>query len=947
MSTQLEAVAGKKVMLRYGGPFRGYNAALARHLIGNDQLAVDSLNWFLDSAEGKLVRRQGVLLLLDNVLEAGITSPTYEFRGAQVGEFRGAHLFGTRDANPAVLFTDERVDATSYGVYGFYDSVAGLWRVLGYSNSAYPANGTVGNKPTVEMAGPRFRAAADRIRCVEGGRNFLDVGNWVCWPAYGSRETGGAETQRGIPGRWNKTWPNAPVPSESYLERVRPLGHQPPMWMPRITVPAAPPAGTPTPWASEDLFYISLQYVFEDGSTSPPIWPRQPDLNFSVANVGTRYSPVGVGGFGLVRLGGAGVAYSSITWSGIPVPPAGVKKVRLLRSPKVNGATAGAIPDPSDLRLVADGELRAGTTTFVDTGGLDASLTVDALITRTDATWAPRCRSLFNFDQRIGAGYVRDPIPAILITYQGSGDAGWSHNLDDDVITGLANDAAYVVLSGTSLDLYHDNVAAAVTNRRRYDLSTGSPTIQEIVDRINSQNGQVAATGDAVADRWYAQLVPGANGQIPATNLRVTSGDYGDNFTTGAASPAAVPNGAAITNVFRTWGPGWPGLLLFSIAYLNTLPFFKNAFMFTTADPGNPPMAANSWRATNFVTMPAGSGYFQAGGGLTDGALIFGSQGLCRFVNVREGNTGSDADYRIVLIDQSRGAISHQVAQGPGFWVYLSDTGLIAHDGRQELLISETLYNPASRTGDLAYEIQQCQAATAADKHVLGYFNVLVAESRIWISYRSSASVTRPDRHLVMDFSPGSAASGLEALIDPRTKQVFGWSTPYKYGDQSNVAPSAMGLLRTNAGGIKLFCTRDRHTAAAIEGRVEQFDTGNDDNATVIAPVSYYKTELIGDGRHLIASERVRIRYKKNGTGLTVSHARDANAHTANPSRFRDLALASSGTDLITNKLWELPTAARTLAAALELKIADDGTTTDRPEAFGFEVEAEILNVVG
>jgi hypothetical protein len=285
--------------------------------------------------------------------------------------------------------------------------------------------------------------------------------------------------------------------------------------------------------------------------------------------------------------------------------------------------------------------------------------------------------------------------------------------------------------------------------------------------------------------------------------------------------------------------------------------------------------------------------------------------------------------------------------------VFLSPLGIIASDGENYLLISEGLYNASLGTGSLAYEISQCVLAQANDNH-RDYFHCFVERGRIWISFRSSGSVTRPDRWMFMDFSPGRDQRGLAALVNPATERVFGWSSPFQALDtltdsesQASIAPGVIGSFRDPVTGtVMLVGTRDRHEDGAAEGQVWRLENGVLDGATAYGYTLFGRTNTTPIGTAKIQARRVTIRYYDLDGVLTVAHARSARAHTANPSFFTTSPTlpASNASDPHTEYEWDMPLPTRGLTEASEIKVVAAASGANRPEIFGLDYVFDLVD---
>lgn len=911
----------------FGFPWRGLQTAVDPAQARLDEFVDGSLDMVLDNVDRKLVRRGGLsnFVSTSGIMEGGITYNAYTFRGIQLREFRCSSIGPNFDLSLMALLSHEASTTVNYAQGNFYDPVAGDFRsICETANTDFPTN----CKPYPFIGGNRMKANTDRIKHAMGSRGFVDSGDAMYFPVWGTEDDGHG---LGIPHRWNKKHPNSSIVAER-VERLSPTGLMPPLWMPRIgfTDISASIGNNKVNWDGKDCFYISCLHV-RNGAWGPYVEPRSPNDIFDAAAAGAAtydndYSPYNVGGYGLIQLSSTATQKArAITWSGIPTAPPGYSHTVLLRSPKVDGSVAGNKPDLSDLRVVA--VLPAGQTTYTDDKGNDSELAVDARV-RTDpeslnkTVWPPRARYMATFDQRFLLGYLRDNPCAIVVTARGIGATGDTLNDDDESTPSVTEQCFVAIVTGDAtpshgagnngklmLDLiFRDSAAGNVTNRRSYRLE--DYTLETLVDRINSQGCSANDVDDATTRRWHAQLVPGANRSAPATNLmsfgRSTSvgTDFADLAATWNAALTSSPAAIVGTNFGpqRGFGPGWPCLLLFNETYMLTLPRFPDALLFSRGGPGEPAHNGDNWSFANYRRPPGNAGKFMGAGPLLDGALVAYSEKICILRNIKDGKTGADEDYRIEAVDDMRGCISPSIGVGPGFVVVLTDQGLFAYDDEKNILpIGEGLYNPATDAGELSYEIQECRKATSRDKrdlvgggsNIVDYFSCAVGAGKIVISYRTSSSFDRPNAWLEMDFSPGIEKRGVRALIDPSTKSAWGWSarcTPKDdvdpgAGTQNNVGISAMALIRGDIAGSsssKWFAFRDKHVSGAVEGRIDEFNTGTEDNTVNVSGVVVGKQLVAPDGRskhlkHLVSE--VVVDWNCPDAACTLEHARAGGAY--------------------------------------------------------------------
>lgn len=939
-----------------GMKWKGFKNSIPADEIETSKAADLSLNALLDSTEGKMVRRRGIDYgkggdaLIETLYVVG--PPATQFKGLQVDEHRGPALGAGLPSTWRALFADEENVLGAYGQVAWNDS--STMRVIAY-NGAWTG---VGVPPADVVVWPymldkRGHTATERRKTAAGSRNSLEIADRVYYPNFGSE----ADDDVGAPMVWNKQFPFS-AQAGFRAERCAPTGLCPPSWVPYFTLPAAVGAPTSEPWRGNDLFYYSVLFIYEDGSWGPAVQVRAPNPNLTTgASYINQNGVVDVGGYGLARLDTDAAApingYPFITWNDIPRGGAGVTGRVLLRSPKVD-ALVSAVPDPKDLRVVAIINNNVDTT-YVDAGGLDVGLLVDLRI-RSDHIWQPPARYLGQFDQRICASYIRDLPWGILVTFRHNTAALTNPSLHNNQDTSFeATRQAFVTVDATNIYL---DVALADpaldTHRRFYALA--ATTLQQLVDKINSQR-QVSGADSNTAYRWHAQLVPGADGSALATTL-VATGEWGDRSYTTPVGAALVD--AAFTTLFltaingiRSLASGWPAVTR-SNAHTT---IFRNTLAFTPGGPGVVANAARSYTAFNQRSLPPDAGDC-AGPVLPmiDGGLVPATRAICAIRNIRDGKTGVDEDYRVEVFDNERACISSANGLGPGFVVLLTSQGIYAYDREtwRGICISQDLYNPDTLTGELAYEIAQCIAATGKDDST-GYFSMKLAENQIWISYRSSSAVTRPDRQLVMDFSPGIEQRGLATLIDPETGQPWGWSPPHRPLDtiptadtpgQNPISFSAMGVVRYSDGLLRWFGTRDRHNTAVNEGRVDEFNVGVQDGVggtpvNVSTMAVYSKIVRHSDVRSRHQANRITTKYKKNGAGITAELTR--NPKDAAPT-FTTKALPTSGTKTYDRFIWNLLLSFRTPAEATQVRWVDDGTTSNRPEIWGAIKEVELID---
>lgn len=634
-------------------------------------------------------------------------------------------------------------------------------------------------------------------------------------------------------------------------------------------------------WRGKDRFFYSVAYRFADDSVWLPCPPRFP--NDILSN-----------GFNLftVDADNTDTAFDKVTWTNLPVPPFDVKSKLLLRCPKIDSTTSDNLQlNPTDLRRVA--EVPADVTTYDDYLSEDTALGLDVsnLIIRYDHQMTPRARYVFAGDLRVCVGYGGTNPAAIEIAPVGR-SADYDLNEADDDTTIYNENASYMRLTlASSGDLDLELAQSDGTSFESGDPllldSDDYPTLQNLVDRIN------ATSFSTDGQQWRAQLCPGVSGDALMSDLlphtRVIASCVVDNtaktISKAAGGLSAVPVGAhvlrsgvATTGVIskinsdvlltftgsitagtvdltfyfelgdsptaatadsgyqRVIANSLPGFLYFNKAYLNKDTFDKSATWMTVAGPGQSKSAPNcfSLEVANRHTPPLHAGVIQGGAAVDQGFVIPYANMVGAIRNVRDSGTGVDSDYRLQMINESRGCCAWNTVVGANrFVIYLTPEGLVAADLFDERLLSEAIYLHAPATGDLDFEIPKCIAATArdidysvADTTITAYAAARVMRGAIWLVYRNSGS--SPDRMVAYDFSTGHETNGLAALVRSPGKP-WGWSVELAHA----TTPAVMCEGR-RSDGAHLYGWNNANAGSTGDGRIDEFETGDTDNSTAI-----------------------------------------------------------------------------------------------------------------
>ena len=859
------------------GPFRGYVSSVGRDLIPPDAAGPDSRDWRYNPTLGKWIERAGSAILGDTLPSpVGLTETQQSYRTRQVFEFpsvkdqNGSAQFSDGFPSYAALYDNNTLGATGAGtIYIRSSNSGGSNQTPGKSMvSTEMAAGTSLVYPTTNRNGLKSFAKAPicwhqfgateqishrlgdglttfRRRLYSGARKVLIVGNWLY-----------AQGLFHDPRRWNMLL-NESASSPGRKERHWPIGILPvlfPAWIKAADFPT--PNQPNDTWTEGDSFWMSALYVFEDGTWGPPFIPR--------ALYGTQVAGGYNDNYGYVKLssGNPGRTWRYIPWRNIAQPPPGCTHTVLLRSTKV-AAASGAVPpltDPDgnlDLRVIA--LIPRGQTSYNDYSGSDTALLVDIERVRSDHISPPRARYIGSFDGRVCVGYTLPSPQCIYLAHTGTTNP--NDNTDDDDAT-LGTVAYATRRTGNDLQLRKIDGGAgfpAAPTQATFSLLTGTPSLQDLVDSING------TTVSSTTGEWRAQLAPGVDGGLQALSV-------GHSVTVNNGDDALVND--ATTGNQQAYAQGYPAVIHFTQGAINTLQVQpdREGFWFTRSAPESAAVgvtsAPNLWVAGNYRRPPEHSGILMGFAPLENGMVVFYSEKVWLFRNTRDFRTGRDEDYYFALLSNDGCIAWDSIVAFNNAVGWLSKKGYKVTAGvpGDERLISLAIYDPTENTGDLAYEIGKCVASAAADTddmrfHAYRFGHVLT------IKYRSSASATVPDFEQEYDFSEGSQSGGLTELFRPDGSE-FGWSAPFRRPGE------AMGQFRNANGVIKLHSIET--TGSTGEGRIDQLDTGHQDNSTAIATVLHTRTDDQGEIARRKRERRFALKYKSpTGHTMTVTHYRD------------------------------------------------------------------------
>lgn len=927
--------APNRTKRRYGLPWAGYQSSAPPHMVGPDKATSDgptstrrSQNFLYNPTDGKFYRRAGMSVNAGSlgILENG----TGELTVARCRQMLAMRSPSLTDGYPthASLWTEE--DNNKGCVYFRDTNGADADHVLGqeFGTTQYPqatgsealfkawpyirtTDGTIG----------RFNTLALRAMASAGSRRLLEVGDRLHSPNLNT-----------VPWYWDKNF-NTNNGTTTNKTRIQHTGRPSPLGLPTVDVGTVSATGS---WHEGDKFYISVAYLYEDGSVSMPIIPRDRNDSVNLA-LNTNHT-----GFGLISLARSGAPsndrYYDLTWTTIPIGPKGVVGRYLLRTPKLNGttesdgstaATEGTEPSPLDLRIC--GFIGNNTdTSWRDPNGNDLSLTTDPLLVRFDHIMQPPARYISTFDGRILVGYTK-PNPVAIYLAPRVNAVDTDTTLDDRIY--------YYKLTGGTLTLGEDDgsvTEVTITN-------IGTISIQTLVDKINNQTASVGSGG-----KWYAAVAPGADASALCDNT-LTAAANGNltSITTGVDYSGDLTG--AETGIIRAYGSAFPACIFFSTTYLANFPTQKRRLFFTMGGPGMPANAGASFAAGNMRTAPESWGDYMGSAPLKNGAVVCFSKAIGTIENRRGGTTGNDEDYRLYDLNLGRGCISpDSIVEFNGAVGYLTVDGFVVTDGRDEVIISGDVWNSATQTGEWAYEIGQCAEAAASDTDI-ARFSAKVMGGKLYVAYatstssvsqsaRSAATDAHPNFWMVYDFTGSAQYSGLKGVLRP-DGTPWGWSTPLTHAR----ATGPMCEVVT-ASGVARFMADENSTSQDSNGRIYQIETGTTDSAVAFTS-ELWTTRDLADHLAKKSAQQARLIYKKNGTGMRLRGYRELDSSLlGSTTPDADITLATTSTKNLDLPPLPLPQNMRANANTVEYRLTDDGSGTDAPQVWGIEVDTLLVD---
>lgn len=894
MSAGLQGVA-PVITRRYGLGYDGFTSSVPAHLCPKGKIwgalnttatpnTAISFNMLYDPGEEKFFRRAGSTPIggTNGILESVAGQRARQIISLDSPSLRPAGAGGAGgDGYPThcVLYTVYGEGSASSQLY-LRSTTGSINYVLGQEFNAtnhYPGTTAatfnfkvlpyytylVTAQDAFSFSIGRLNTAALRAVAFTGSRRMLQVNGWLYLPSQ-------------TPMRWNGRY-NESSSSGSQNLRLWHTGPIPPLLMPTVADGTGNASGV---WQTNDVYFISYAYQRSDGSVSAPIIPR--DINDILTS-----------GLGRCTVS-ASCNYRD--WSGIGIGPDGTEGRWIYRTPKFNSTSStGTSPAIRDLRVV-DYIPNNTDTTYRDFKGNDLELKDRPDIVRFDHIMPPAARYIGSFDGRVIIGYTSVHPAMIYLTP--------NVNADDDSATLLTTSYQF---DPTSPDIILYKGALTTT------VSGTSLTYQQVVDTINATTDSGSNGG-----KWWAQLAPGVDGSRAFLSSTATVADVGD--TAGR---------------MRAFASSYPGVihqqLGTKVSAFTTADRFlhKNRWFFTQGGPDVPSNLADSYLAGNYRTGHDSWGIYMGSAPMPEGCLIFFSRAVVWFTNKTTGKSGQDEDYHPYELFTDMGAIAwDSIAHGNGWAGCLTEQGYFVFDtqGRRRN-ISVDLWNAATQTGEWAYEIVQCSAATSADNDE-SRFHAKVMGNRLYCTWRSDSGVTIPNRMAVYDFSLSATGEGVQQVLRPNG-DPWGWSTGL------GLSIAVMGEVRKSTG-VARYGTIESN-AGATNGRVDQFETGTADNSVAIAAALWGPIDF-AESLNKKAAQEARVVHKANSTGLKF-HFRRTDGVTTSAETGSGLALPTTGSaGTFTKTVVPLPQTARSQSIGNQMWLADDGSG-GAMEVWGMELD--------
>ena len=939
---------------------QGYQSSVDRSNVRRDRCGSGSLDMQVDPLSQKMQTRSGTSNL-NSTSTSGAAESKFGGRARQIVEFSSDSL---TDDYPTylVVLTDE-AGADGYGYFvGNSGTLNGLGRFFDTTNH-YPAidggdDGLTARTLSAyehrwhphwseNTALPQGRGCsiAQRTTLLAGARRVIGSGRWLLLNGVQSN-----------PKMWNREF-NDSTASGTNVDRLRLWGRVPPLHLPRFLTSNLPTAVTTSslPWKEGDSFFMCMTFVYSDGSESKPFVPQAivdtaaAGTMIAGANRTDEYANI----YGKVLVPsttGSDDYFSYLRGTQIPIGDTddciGRKFYRTVKT------TGSAVPTLGAMRFwdyIPDNT----TTTWDFRNGDDDSLVLldpDDEVAATgklfSTTFPKRARYTWAFDGRIGIGYLKDNPAAILICPTGPGNGSAMSNSR----TNNGSDAK-LITNGHFLVRVYNNAGTKTLQLRYLAAATATPaafntteitltaakTLQDVVNEINATLPTTASGGG----EWAAQVCPGTPATATADNIDYTTADNSSGVAYDFGDDSAtIINDGTVGNQ-RSWNNAWIGVLYFTQAYMSAQPVGRDEFCHTESGPSLKnqgsygsaftfSLSGPGWR----IRPPEDAGIFMGAAPLADGCVIFYSKSVWRYLNQRGGTTGEDFDYRLTKIS-NKGCVSwSSITHGNNWAGWLSREGYCVTDGNKdnERIITREIWDAEQNVGDLAYEINQCVLATAADSDG-AYLSAEVIGDSLFLSYRKDSNATYPNRTFRYGFAASAANSGLAQILDAQG-QPFGWSPPWTIGY------GALGSVRNASGLVKLGAKDEADSAhSTATGRVDRFDTGtNDVGSAPIVGLLYQRMETFGGFR--ARCQKFRAKHKTptgSTTAMTINRTVDRAGSTG-------YTLPVSGSDPFVETRRRTKIAGQVPSRCAEVVVTNDGLGGSAFEWYGCELEIRRLD---
>jgi hypothetical protein len=946
---------------KYGLPFRGYVSSRPRNQVPSDSLSVGSVDWMVDPNAGSLVRRSGSEIVGDTIAaQVGILPAKWGATARQVVPVVSSSI---QDGYPThgVLFGNE---ASALGQFAIFstNAVDGGHRT---PMDRYALTGHLQSLPIRTTAtGTSINRGVTALDCralAAGSRGTVAHHTGRYFPSYLS-----------TPHRWSETFSDSGSGGATRLEEMRQWGHRPPLLA--LCTPY-PSGGASSPWQTGMKFYYSVVFRFSDGSYSMPLIPRAPNA-------------INANGYLLCSVT---YSSEKISWWLPIGPAECDARILLRSPLVDTSSNPELYPDPSNMLVVAIVENNSQTIySDMESNDSALAIAPDlirfdhVLPERSRYCWKFDQRYAIGYLKPNPTAIFLSPVN---VTMAAEPHPTYDFNRLDAVVDSVISYGITMSVAVRDNQVAATRVAKQLiialdgTEASVPIALTSTASLWDVVDTINTS---IPTTLTAAVGMWRAQLAPGANGMCSSDNIELTqvyanftgSGNTltiaagGDTAAGSLANvkigmllgtiPGVIQNSTYVTNVGATTVTlsrtvttfaaatavviGWftgnypPGTvrctttnycaaLYFTEAYLASFKPRKDHLRFTGGSPGHPPNAINNFYVGNQRSAPDSAGELMGGGALLAGSVVCFSRSIYLLRNIKTNTTGMDEDYRLVPLSVGRGCVSpYSIVEGHGWVGYMTPDGYAVTDGQNEVIISHDIWNPAQRTGDLAYEMDKCVAESACDGEDFG-FHAVVADGKLYLTYRASATVRR---QIVYNYSTQVTASGLDQVL--QGGRPFGWSSP------STLQFSAMGVVR-KSDGLRYYGCVEGNSGSTGDGRVDRFEYGTLDNGNRVSPVGYCGFDLCETVRKK-SVQKMWVFYFKRASGLVVRLARNWSR-----SGFQSMSLpgvAGVGVDM-GRAVLEMPLVSRSPRDGVEVSFYDDGSGSS-PVVYGVSALVDQLS---